>query len=242
MFALQLAFRRPTRTMLIAAVAAVALPAAAFRVAAQIPPNTLSGTVYDATGAVLPQVDVALEDARHVPAHATTDRNGRFAFAPVAAGTYTLGASLGGFRSLSYGLQLAQPRDWNQPITLEVGNLQETISVTASRAAASASPSRVGATVQIGGNIRAPRKLVDVRPIYPPAMRDAGIEGVVPMESVIGRDGTVISVRVVSAIVHPELAKAAVEAVRQWRFDPTLLNGEPVDVPMTVTVRFSLTN
>ena len=73
-------------------------------------------------------------------------------------------------------------------------------------------------------------------------MRDAGIEGVVPMEAAIGRDGTVVSVRVVSAQVHPELAIAAVDAVRQWRFDSTLLNGEPVEVVMTVSVRFSLTD
>jgi TonB family protein len=237
---LELLFRRPRRTALIVAAAAVAITTAALRVAAQNQPTTLSGTVYDASGAVLPQVDVTLEDARHVPVHATTDRNGRFAFAPVAAGTYTLGASIAGFKSLRQDVDLTQTRDWNQPITLEVGNVQETISVSAPRAP---TPSRTGSnTVQIGGNIRAPRKLVDVKPIYPPAMRDAGVEGVVPMESVIGRDGTVISVRVVSASVHPELAKAAVEAVRQWRFDPTLLNGEPVEVLMTVTVRFSLTN
>jgi TonB family protein len=71
-------------------------------------------------------------------------------------------------------------------------------------------------------------------------MREAGLDGVVPMEAVIGRDGAVISVRVLSAQIHPELAASAVEAVRQWRFDPTLLNGEAVEVVMTVSVRFSL--
>jgi protein TonB len=60
------------------------------------------------------------------------------------------------------------------------------------------------------------------------------------MEAVIGRDGAVASVRVLSAQVHPEFAMAAVDAVRQWRFDSTLLNGEPVEVVMTVSVRFSL--
>ena len=52
--------------------------------------------------------------------------------------------------------------------------------------------------------------------------------------------GAVVSVRVLSAQIHPELAASAVEAVRQWRFDPTLLNGEAVEVVMTVSVRFSL--
>jgi protein TonB len=92
----------------------------------------------------------------------------------------------------------------------------------------------------VGGNIRAPRKVKDVRPIYPAAMREAGLTGLVPVEAVIGRDGTVSSVRVLSAQVHPDFAIAAADAVRQWLFTPTLLNGEPVDVVMTVSVQFDL--
>lgn len=258
----------------------IALPVAAFHAAAQNAPRMLSGTVYDASGAVLPQVDVTLEDAQqgqqqhseqhpqqqqqhsnqHQPQHpqqheqqhqqqhprqtwqATTDSSGRFEFPLIGPGRYVLKASLPGFRSLRHEFNLRQAQDWDQAITLQVGELQETITITARRtpglrppsAAASAAPLRVG------GNIRPPRKLVDVKPIYPQTMRDAGYEGVVPMEAVIGRDGAVASVRVLSAQVHPEFAMAAVDAVRQWRFDSTLLNGEPVEVVMTVSVRFSL--
>jgi protein TonB len=71
-------------------------------------------------------------------------------------------------------------------------------------------------------------------------MREAGLEGVVPMEALIGPDGTVASVRVLSAEVHPAFARAAEDAVRQWVFSPTLLNGVPVEVEMTVSVQFSL--
>jgi protein TonB len=71
-------------------------------------------------------------------------------------------------------------------------------------------------------------------------MRDAGLTGLVPVEAIIGRDGTVSSVRVLSAQVHPDFAIAAVDAVRQWRFTPTLLNSVPVEVVMTVSVRFDL--
>ena len=71
-------------------------------------------------------------------------------------------------------------------------------------------------------------------------MRDAGLEGIVPIDALIGKDGTVVSVRVVSAQVHPEFAIAAVDAVRQWVFSPTLLNGDAIEVWMTVSVRFSL--
>lgn len=73
-------------------------------------------------------------------------------------------------------------------------------------------------------------------------MHDMGLEGVGPMEALIGRDGTVSSVRLLSAQVHPDFARPAEEAVRQWPFSPTLLNGEAVEVRMTVSVRFSLTD
>ena len=72
-------------------------------------------------------------------------------------------------------------------------------------------------------------------------MRDAGLEGIVPMDALIAADGSVASVRVLSAQVHPEFARAAEDAVRQWRFSQTLLNGAAVEVRMTVSVRFGLT-
>ena len=94
--------------------------------------------------------------------------------------------------------------------------------------------------VRVGGNIQPPKKTLDVRPVYPPEMRAAGREGVVPLEAVIRADGTVGSVRVLSAEVHPDFAIAAVDAVRQWRFTSTLLNGKPVEVVMNVSITFKL--
>jgi TonB family protein len=191
---------------------------------------------------VLPQVQVTLEDAQHQTTRATTDAAGRFRFAPVAPGSYTVQASLMGFKSVQQELVLRAAGSWDQPITMQLGTLSETVSVSVRRPAGAPAPARAAAPVRIGGNIRVPMKLVHVNPIYPPAMRDAGIDGIVPMEALIGRDGTVTSSRVVSALVHPELARAALDAVQQWKFSPTLLNGEAVEVVMTVLVRFSLTD
>jgi TonB family protein len=225
-----------------AAVAAV-LSLATLRLLAQSQPASLTGSIYDPTGGVLPQVEVTLEDAQHRTTRATTDASGRFRFAPVAPGSYTVQASLMGFKSVQQELVLRAASNWEQPITMQVGTLQETISVSAPRMPVAGAATRAASgPVRIGGNIRVPVKLVHVSPVYPPAMRDAGIEGVVPMEALIGRDGTVTSTRVASALVHPELAKSALDAVQQWKFSATLLNGEPVEVVMTVLVRFSLTN
>lgn len=92
------------------------------------------------------------------------------------------------------------------------------------------------APVRVGGNIRVPTKTKDVRPIYPPDARAAGIQGVVIIEAVIDPAGTVASARVLRSI--PMLDQAAVDAVKQWEFMPTLLNGVAVPVIMTVTVNF----
>lgn len=224
-----------------AALLALALPIAALDASPQAGPATLSGVVYDSTGGVLPQVALTLEDPQEVKWTATTDATGRFEFTAVAPGRHRLQASLPGFKTLQHEFTLASPRDWTQAFTLQVGTLQETISVREKRPTAAARPAAdASAPVRVGGNIKPPRKLKDRKPVYPTSMRDAGLEGIVPIDALIGKDGTVVSVRVVSAQVHPEFAIAAIDAVRQWIFSPTLLNGDAIEVWMTVSVRFSL--
>ena len=233
--------RSVTLTLLI--LLGILLPAAALRVSAQAGPSTLTGHVYDTSGGVLPAAEVVLVDAQEVKWPTTTDSSGRFEFAPVGAGRYVLQVSLPGFRTLRHEFELREARNWSRAITMQVGELEETITVTAKRPANTAAPGAGAAgPVRIGGNIRPPRKVKDSRPVYPPVMRDAGLEGLVPMEALIGVDGTVVSVQMLSAQVHPEFAKAAEDAVRQWLFSSTLLNGVPVEVRMTVSVQFSLSD
>jgi TonB family protein len=218
---------------------AVALPVAALR-GQQAPPSFFSGAVYDTTGAVVPGVTVTLEDGAQKRT-TETGRDGRFQIAAIPPGKYVLSASLAGFRPVRQEFELSNPRDWDRAITLQVGTLQETISVRSTRITAPAAARPQGpAPVRVGGNIRVPRKLVDVRPVYPDSMRAAGREGVVTLDATIGEDGSVTSVRVVGGDVHPDLAVSAADAVRQWRFSPTLLNGKPVEVVMAVKVSFSL--
>jgi TonB family protein len=235
--------RRPTRRALafaFAVIAAITLSAASFRATEQTGPMPLTGTAYDMTGAVLPGMTITLEDAAGVRTDATTDRAGRFDLGVIAPGRYTLTSTLMGFASITQDVNLQTAPNWERAITLQVGTLQETVTVREQRPASAQSATRQ--PVRIGGNIRPPRKLEDVRPVYPQAMRDAGFEGAVPLGAVIGVDGRVTSVRVLSSHAHPELAKAALDAVSQWRFSPTLLNGETVEVFMNVTVNFSLSD
>lgn len=99
-------------------------------------------------------------------------------------------------------------------------------------------PPRVTEPVRPGGLIRYPAKVRDQAPIYPSVARAARIEGTVILEAVIDSDGTVREVRVLRSV--PLLDSSAMDAVREWRFTPTLLNGEPVPIVLTVTVTFRL--
>ena len=89
-----------------------------------------------------------------------------------------------------------------------------------------------------GGRIKYPAKTKDVRPVYPAIALASRVEGRVIIEAIIGPDGRVKNAKVVKSVAL--LDRAALDAVREWQFTPTLLNGVPVPVIMTVTVDFTL--
>ena len=233
---------RRSRLVLVAALLVVTGPAAALRVGAQAGPLNLNVQLFDSTGGVLPGASIALEHAQAATRSAVTDGSGHVSFDAVPPGDYTLEASVVGFKSLRTPFTLRATSDWRRAVTLQLGDLMETVNVAVPRRPAPAAGATAPEPLRVGGNIKAPRKLTHVAPEYPQAMADAGLEGLVPVEAVIGKDGSVTAVRVVSAQVRPEFARAAENAVREWKFSPTLLNGAAVEVRMTVSVRFSLTD
>ncbi len=95
-------------------------------------------------------------------------------------------------------------------------------------------PSRLA----IGGQVLAAQIVNRVNPVYPPLARQTRTEGVVRLHGVISRDGRIVELRVVSG--HPLLVRAALEAVQQWTYRPTFLNGQPVEVEAPIEVRFVL--
>ena len=94
------------------------------------------------------------------------------------------------------------------------------------------------APIRVGGDIKPPTKTRDVRPVYPPIAQSARVPGCVIIEATIGADGRVKEAKVLRG--QPLLDQAALDAVKQWQFTPTLLNNVPVPVIMTVTVNFTL--
>ena len=99
-------------------------------------------------------------------------------------------------------------------------------------------PTPPPAPIRVGGTVRPPSKIRDVAPVYPPLALTSRVEGTVIIDAVIDEQGRVQSTRVLRSV--PLLEQAALAAVREWIYTPTLLNGVPVPVVMTVTVTFRL--
>ena len=95
-------------------------------------------------------------------------------------------------------------------------------------------PSRI----RVGGNVQQAKLIRQPKPIYPPLAKQARISGVVRLNAIIGKDGTIQNLTVASG--HPLLVPAAMEAVKQWVYQPTLLNGEAVEVVTQIDVNFTL--
>jgi periplasmic protein TonB len=92
--------------------------------------------------------------------------------------------------------------------------------------------------IRVGGNVQQAKLVRQPKPVYPPLAKQARIQGVVRLNAIISKDGTIQNLSVLSG--HPLLVPAAMEAVKQWVYAPTLLNGEPVEVVTQIDVNFTL--
>ena len=214
---------------------------------------SLAGYVMDQTGGRTPGAQVSITDQKtQAKFDTTTNSSGEFVF-NVPPGTYDVSALLVGFKkTVRMGVELIEGGSTNLPITLEVGALSEEIHV---RCVASPSgPASVlqflfpvltaqerNVPIRIGGQIRPPKKLKDAHPVCPspiPDLLSSGTAVVVIFEARIGVDGLVKDLRAIRS-PSAELVTSAIDAINQWEFSPTLLNGQPVEVVMTVTVSFT---
>ena len=92
--------------------------------------------------------------------------------------------------------------------------------------------------IRVGGNVQAINLIKKVTPLYPPLAKQAGIQGTVRFTATIGKDGSIINLELVSG--HPLLVQSAQDAVKQWMYKPTLLNGNPVEVITQIDVNYTL--
>jgi protein TonB len=94
------------------------------------------------------------------------------------------------------------------------------------------------APIKVGGNVQAANLLKKITPLYPALAKSARIQGTVRFTAIIGKDGTIQNLQLISG--HPMLVQSATDAVKQWVYRPTLLNGEPVEVITQIDVNFTL--
>jgi protein TonB len=114
------------------------------------------------------------------------------------------------------------------------------MSMAALGAAAQSKDATAPKRVRIGGAVAAANLISKVTPAYPPDMKEQRQEATVVLQTVISTDGVPESLSVQSTDVNRSFIDAAMDAVKQWRYQPTLLNGEPVEVITTITVNFTL--
>jgi len=236
---------------------AVALPIAGLAVFAQARAS-FSGSVLDPASRVVPDTRVVLVNSETQSKHeVVSDSSGRFTITDLPTGRYSVELRRPGFMTIKAEVVLAEIGGQGS-FQLSLGSLQEMVVVQAvagptggmsgaSSPAVAAAVTRVtpGAATMppctdagtTGGNIIPPRKIIDVKPVYPSHLSADKIAGTVTVEGIVGRDGAVHDLRVLET-PHPDLGKAVVDAVSHWAFSATRLNCEPVDVKITVVARF----
>jgi TonB family protein len=222
-------------------------PLAALHLTAQNLSGKTSGSIHDPSGAGVANATIIMSnhaaDTIDMLTMTTSDRDGNFSFKALPAGEYELKVVKRGFEPFRLPqVTLESGRDFSQSITLQIGAIMEEVEVVPNGttkplpSGATGKPSRI----RVGGDIEAPHRITKVQPIYPESARSAGVSGTVILHAIISMEGKPLSLRVMNSQIDPDLARSAVEAVSQWRYSPTLLNGEPIEVDTTIMVNFSL--
>lgn len=238
--------RRPVtaRVQLTTALAALAviIPLAVLRAQAPSGQADLSGTVTDPNGARVPKALVIASGSEGNREITRADAAGKWSLSGIPTGNYTVEVNASGFAKGSSTITLAPGQRATLDQALGLGQVQQTINVVAQGQARRevSDTSTTTEPVRVGGNVQATKLIRQVKPAYPAAAKAQGIEGTVLLKAIIGKDGSLLSVVVINKLADPDLAAAALAAVQQWRYEPTLLNGEPVEVVTTITMNFSL--
>jgi TonB family protein len=216
--------------------------------AAQVALGTVSGTVSDQSGAVVPGVTVTLTGQPFGLKTVMTNEIGRYIFTDVPAGQHTLQARLPGFLTVNRTISVIAGVVSLQDLGLRIATVSTMVEVSASRPLATQTlpqPVAPAPPIRVGGAVTQANLLSAAKPVYPAAARAAGIQDYVRLKGIIGTNGLLLSIQPDNSqptTPHPDLIKAAMDAVQQWRYRPQMLNGMPVEIETTITVNFSLTD
>jgi TonB family protein len=202
---------------------------------------SISGSIFDPSGAVIPDAKLLLYNPDNgAKQEVSSGPDGRFNLDDTPAGQYILRVEKPGFAPLFREFNLKADSKIDRGLTMALGSMQEEVTIEAkgrhdANSIETAPPTRI----RVGGRVEQSNLINKVQPVYPGEAKSAGLQGVVELEAVISKEGVPLEIRVVSS-PGESLSQSALEAVRQWRYRPVLLNGNPVEVVTDVIVNYTL--
>jgi len=205
------------------------------------PASGIKGSVYDPSGAVIPSATITLKNTASSKEEVVlTASDGSYQLQGLPPGQYLVKVRARGFATyqVTLTLEAGSPATMNAHLTL--GDGEESMLITATRPAGVSASGVVAPPTRVGGMVQPYNLIQKVIPTYPPAAKAEGVEGTVLLRAVISKSGSLLSIVPINSAIDPRLVNAAVDAVSQWLYQPTLLNGEPVEVITTITVAFRL--
>jgi TonB family protein len=201
---------------------------------------TIGGALFDPSGAAVPNAKAQLYNPDTAAKQETTTApDGKFNFDNLTAGQYILRIEKPGFASLFREFDVQPDSKVDRGLTLKQGSAQQQTDASAENTTASAAPTTRPQQIRVGGAVEESNLITKVQPVYPAAAKAAGIQGTVKLDTTISAEGVPEDIRVISS-PSDDLTQSALEAVRQWRYKPTLLNGEPIKVVTDVIVNYTL--
>lgn len=240
---LRLGIRRAASRSLLASALAPALAVLLATTTCSQPEGVeLSGSVRDASGSRIPHVLVLITDAEREVAEVTTaggDGSFRIEGIPPSPSYKIEVRGPSGFEPDVQDLDLTADR--HLEVVLEIEPIIEAIVISGQPPQpGSVRPDQPRRRVRVGGNLQRARLVHYVPPTFPPDAERQGLGGTVLLEGVIGREGRLAGLSTLNSVADERLAAAASDAVLQWRYDPTLLNGRPVETAVTISVAFEI--
>jgi TonB family protein len=202
--------------------------------------------------------------------YASTNAVGQFTLRPVPDGTYGVTVAAAGFALYKLeGIEVKGGAPADLQVVLNIGTIREALTVSGGNPGApgvvmgrvpvgtqppippvpgvappppppAAPAPSMPQRVRVGGSVQQARMTKKVNPAYPPDCKAEGIQGTVALRATIGQDGSVQNLERINELVDARLVQAAMDAVRQWVYQPTLLNGQPVEIITEIEVNFTL--
>lgn len=200
----------------------------------------IGGSVLDPSGAAVLDAKASIYNPETKARQETMSMaDGKFGFQQLAAGQYILRVEKEGFAPILREFNVHQDSTVERGLTLQTGSTHEAIVTTANTPGRNNSAPGEPKPIRVGGELEQGNLITKVQPLYPAAAKSARVQGQVVLDAVISAEGIPEDVQVVSS-PSDDLSQSALEAVRQWRYRPVWLNGNPVEIETEIVVNYTL--